>query len=419
MVSLETAVRAQLARQVAHWSAATARLHKPADLAAEAAWSNVERYLGVTIRQHLAASVERLQQQAAALRTCFVAATSHPELEVVRKRLLDFRRRYLRVETTLDFYADAINARINPAIGAQMRACDSLAHRSMAMVLDQIGKPVPVVLTYPETGIGASILKAGLRLWDGSESPVAAVKITRHNLHRPTSLIHEAGHQCFHIAGWNDELASVLLEDLTRTCASAAEPWAAWASEISADAHAFVHTGYASVAALHDVLAGEPHQVFRCVPGDPHPIAYLRVLLGVEMCRRFFGAGPWDDLAVAWVHQHPLERADAEIVQLIRLSLPLLPRIVELILLTPMKSFGGRALSALVNPDRVKPEALDQMERQLGAALYTSTHWVWTEALRLLALTGLKLAVHPEHAAEILTRQSDWMLALGGAAQAA
>lgn len=252
-----------------------------------------------------------------------------------------------------------------------------------------------------------------------SESPVAAVKITRHNLHRPTSLIHEAGHQCFHIAGWNEELPSVLLEGLSTVSSSVADTWADWATEIAADAHAFVHTGYASVAALHDVLAGEPSQVFQCVPGDPHPVAYLRVLLGVEMCRRFYGAGPWDDLAVAWVHQQPLERAEEEVAQLIRESLPLLPRIVELTLVAPMKAFGGRALSALINPDRVKPATLEEMERQLGAALYTSTHWVWTESLRLLALTGLKLATNPERALEVLVEQELWMSRLGGTTQAA
>jgi hypothetical protein len=84
-----------------------------------------------------------------------------------------------------------------------------------------------------------------------------------------------------------------------------------------------------------------------------------------------------------------------------------------------MKAFGGRALSALVNPERVRPDVLMAMERQLGVALYTSTHWVWTEALRILALAGLKLATDPEQAAETLAQQEGWMLKLGGTAQAA
>jgi hypothetical protein len=40
--------------------------------------------------------------------------------------------------------------------------------------------------------------------------PVAVIKITRHNLLRPTALVHEAGHQVAHICGWSMELAAVL-----------------------------------------------------------------------------------------------------------------------------------------------------------------------------------------------------------------
>lgn len=419
MADLAISMRAQLGRQVAHWIAAADRLQEPADLASEASWGYLERYLGVTIRRHLATSVGSLRRQAAALKTLFDAATSLAELALVRKRLLDFRRRYLQTEVMLDFYADAINTRTSAAVGAHLRACDSLGYRSMALVLDQLGKPVPVVLTYLDKGIGASILKAGLRLWDGSESPVAAVKITRHNLLRPTSLIHEAGHQVAHVVGWNDELASILNKHLARGSSNLADIWASWASEIAADAHAFVHTGYAAVAALHDVLAGEPSQVFRYMPGDPHPVGYLRVLLGVEMCRAFYGSGPWDDLGAAWAYELPLGRAHGHVEQLIRESLPLLPQIAELTLSKAMKAFSGRCLSSLVNPERVKPTALEARERELGAALYTSSHWIWTECLRILALTGLKLATKPQQASEILLQQEGWMLRLGEAAQAA
>jgi hypothetical protein len=56
-----------------------------------------------------------------------------------------------------------------------------------------------------------------------------------------------------------------------------------WASEIAADTFAFAHTGYAAVAALSDVVSGRGSQVFRFLPEDVHPIAYLRVLLGAGL----------------------------------------------------------------------------------------------------------------------------------------
>jgi len=419
MSDLDGATKELLSCQVDHWVTATARLADLDDLASHAAWNSLENYLGVSIRQHLSAVVRQLDREAKSLQAALTAACSRAPLAGVRRQLLAFRGRYLSVETTLDFFADAISTRTSPKIGSLMRACDTLAHRSMTQLLDQLGKPTPVVLTYLDKGLGASILKAGLRLWDTTSlNPVAAIKITRHNLYRPTALIHEAGHQVAHIVGWNEELPKMLQTGLADVSPQLAEMWASWASEIAADAFAFAHTGYASVTALHDVLDGGPATVFRYLPGDPHPIAYLRMLLCVEMCRQFYGSGQWDDLGGVWKKQYPLSQSPPEIAPLLNASEPLLPKIVELTLRTPMRAFGGRALVSCVNPERVKPDALLAMEKQLGPALYTSIHWIWTEALRLLALTGLR-KTSSYKAAEALTMQEQWMLRLGGALQTA
>jgi hypothetical protein len=414
------AARTQLARQVAHWTAAAMRLQDLDDLASPNAWNNLERYLGLSIRQHLTMAVERLKREATFLQAALESASSITDLSTVRQQLLTFRKRYLRVETTLDFYAHAINTRTSTTMAGLLRACDILAHRSMAQILDQLGKPTPIALTYLDKGLGASILKAGLRLWDEtSVNPVAAIKITRHNLHRPTALIHEAGHQVAHITGWSEELSTALATGLIDAPAGVADAWGSWASEIAADAFGFAHTGYASVASLYDVVDGGESAVFRYLPGDPHPIGYLRVLLGVEMCRQFYGAGPWDDLALSWTQQYSLQRAPDRSGQLLRESVPLLSNVVDITLRKPMRSLGGRPLVALINPERVKPETLLALEQQLGAALYTSMHWIWTEALRLLALTGLRKATSSDRATETIKLQEQWMLRLGGALQAA
>ncbi len=413
------AIRAQVERQVAHWSMAASRLALD-DLAAPAAWSRLEQYLGVSLRRHLQGVIERVRDGADALSTMNRSARTPRELVELHRRLLAFRRQFLRAETTLDYFADAIATRTNAESAALLRACDSLAYRSMAQILDPLGKPAPAVLTYFDKGLGASILKAGLRLWDaGAPSPVAAVKITRHNVLRPTAVIHEAGHQVAHITGWNEELSAALAQGLAETSSELAGAWAGWASEIAADAVAFVHTGFASVAALHDVLAGEISSVFRHTPGDPHPICYLRVLLGVETCRYFYGAGPWDDLARAWITMHAPRRAPADTRRLLDASNAILRNVVRITLDTPMQAFRGAALRALVPPERVSPDALTHMAERIGPALFTSTHWLWTESLRILALTGLQLATRPQDLSEILELQEQSMLRLGGALKAA
>src|SRR5262249_14994925 len=110
------ALKMQLARQVAHWNIAAASLQNLDDLAAPSAWDGLERYLGLSIRQHLVEVVERLERQAVLLRAALEAASSAAELAGVRRRLLAFRRLYLRAETTLYFFGDAIRTRTSPTV---------------------------------------------------------------------------------------------------------------------------------------------------------------------------------------------------------------------------------------------------------------------------------------------------------------
>jgi hypothetical protein len=136
-------------------------------------------------------------------------------------------------------------------------------------------------------------------------------------------------------------------------------------------------------------------------------------MLGVEMCRRFYGMGPWDELADSWTALHRVARADAFTAALIDGILPLLPRVVTLSLLTEMACFRGRRLADLADPQRVSPSALRQLQGAAGPAAFTSTHWIWTECLRLTALSGLRFAAEPERGREVLQQQEDWMVKLG------
>jgi hypothetical protein len=67
----------------------------------------------------------------------------------------------------------------------------------------------------------------------------------------------------------------------------------------------------------------------------------------------------------------------------------------------------------------VSPAELRSVQERLGPSLYTSMHWVWAECLRLLAITGLRMATQPDSAGEVLQLQQDSMLRLGGVVQAA
>lgn len=410
--------RTDVERQLMHWSAAIERLEGWQHWAALEAWRNLECSLGINLVKHFSESISTLAKKAAVGRVMMTGANSPEQLDKVRRQVLSVRREFVQVETLLDFFGDAINTRTGAEIAALLHACDILAEKSMRQLLDQFDQPTPPVLTYLDKGMGASILKAGLRLWDGrTVNPVSAIKIVRHNLLRPTSLIHEAGHQAAHQLDWNNQLAVALNEGIKSTSTTLATTWSEWASEIAADVFAFVHTGYASVAALHDVLAGEEELVFAIRPGDPHPMSFLRVLLGVEFCRLAYGRGPWDDLSESWNSTHRIASADAEARELATASTRLLPDIAQICLSRPLASFGGRPVTKIIDPMRVGPAELERLESEHGESLYRSASVVYSECLRATSLTGYRSAINPRQANEFWKKQKSMMLLLGGGRQ--
>ena len=403
----------ETARQLEHWRLALERLAAPEALASAASWQLLEHYLGVALRATLNTGIERLRRRIARL-AADLDRSGPSDVDRMRVELLAVRQQYLRVETMIEFYADALATRADEPMGSWLRACDHIAARSMAEILTPLGLQVPAVLTFADKGAGAAIWKRGLRLWDGTiENPIAVIKVTRHNLLRPTATLHEAGHQIAHILGWNAELRAALAAGLQQSLGPLAHVWAGWASEIAGDAFAFCHTGFGAVSALHDVVDGDDEAVFFVMPGDPHPVAHLRVLLGVAMCRRAFGAGGWDRLARAWLDVHPGDGMDARTRELIERSIPALDQIVGLTLYRAYRAFRGRSLADLIDPRRVSPAALDALERDLGAGGLQSRHWIWDEAIRILALTSYRATRDAASLRQAVLQQDAVMRRLG------
>ena len=174
-----------------------------------------------------------------------------------------------------------------------------------------------------------------------------------------------------------------------------------------------MNTGYASVASLHDVLDGDRAWVFRFVPGNPHPINYLRVRLNIAMCRLAYGAGHWDELERAWCLKHPLEKAPEDVRRLIEASEPLLADIAAGCFQQPMQVFRGRSLDDWLPAAEVSWSALAQLSTHAGESFFHSSYWLRKESLRLLAYHGWLIALDPINADSYLERQRGCMLRLG------
>jgi len=389
------AERDTLAGELRHWQQAVVALGDLDAVASPAAWAGLESYLGRSVRASLAATTQRLARQAERAAAALASATTSAELRAARADLLGLRRRYLQVETVVGFFGDAIGARSNPRLAAVLRGLDALAVISLEKVLGPLRIDVPPVLTYIDKGLGASILRA-----------------THHNLWQPTSLVHETGHQVAHLTRWNGELAAALEAALAPRSALAGRVWRSWASEVAGDVYAFSLLGYAPVPALAAVVDGQSPAVFRMPLGDPHPFGWLRVQFNVSLCRQWYGAGPWDDLAEAWADRHPIEAAGPLAREVIAATLPLLPRIAEVCTRQPMAAFHGQPLSALADPGRVSPAALAHLAERAGPALYTSSYLQRLESLRILAWTVLREQATASRADR--AQVESWLGTLGG-----
>ena len=299
--------RRQAESEIAHWRQAIADLADVDALSSAAAWAGLEEYLRMGLRTRLRSVVASLELEGAQLQVAFRAGAATAEL---RERLLSLRGRYVQAETVLDFFGDAVATRSDPGTAALLRGLDMIAADSMDLVLRPLGIEAPPVLVYLDKGLGASILKAGVRLWDrANPSPAAAIKVTRHNLGHPTALLHETGHQVAHLTGWNQELAATLASRLRGRSTELANAWEGWASEVGADVYAFALAGWAPLPALANVVDGSTEAVFRVIPGDPHCTAdptgrsiYQETLLDSGTLRQLGSPSNYEGTSMAVPH---------------------------------------------------------------------------------------------------------------------
>ena len=407
----DDANRRQLGAEIAHWRHAVGALADIDALSSTVAWAGLEEYLRTGLRARLRSVVAGLELEGTQLQTAFNADGGTGEL---RARLLRLRDRYVQAETVLDFFGDAVATRADPAAAALLRGLDTIAGDSIEAVLRPLGIETPPVLVYFDKGLGASILRAGVRLWDrANPSPAAAIKMTRHNAGHPTALLHETGHQVAHLTGWNQELAAALASRLRGRSTELADAWESWASEVGADVYAFAHCGWAPLPALANVVDGPSESVFRLMLGDPHPFPWVRVMFNVALCRSWYGPGPWDGLGQAWWARHPAAAAPGLAGRVARASVEAMQEIVDVCTRTPMKAFGGRPLTALVDPLRASPRELDALAERAGGTLLTSSYLMRRESIRILAWLVTRTPLEPRLANEHRARLRQWLSAMG------
>jgi hypothetical protein len=94
-------------------------------------------------------------------------------------------------------------------------------------------------------------------------------------------------------------------------------------------------------------------------------------------------------------------------------SVKAIRRVTEIVLYSPFRAFGQKPLSALIDPRRVAPQALERLARDAGSTAFTSPYWAWNEAIRLMALNGYRAGLGKGALRTAITTQEQWMLRLG------
>ena len=91
-----------------------------------------------------------------------------------------------------------------------------------------------------------------------------------------------------------------------------------------------------------------------------------------------------------------------------------LPDIVALCTREPMRAFGGRPLTALVDPRRASPQALAELARRAGPSLLTSAYLQRRESIRILCWLATRGPLDPARGASHRRNLEDWLARVGG-----
>ncbi len=324
------------------WAAIESRLR--------AAESNLLGRLQGQARVHLPMAHERPHAQA--LNAAFGA------LE------LDLAKAY----SFFDTYMDILTQRHTPQLGPLLAGCDVLAWDSLHRdhpALSIVERP----LVYCDRGYGASTLREGIRLPDGSLNPAPLIQIPYSRLREKynlTSIGHEAGHEAMVRLGLTASLPKAFLAGLPALGAprEVANYYALWTKEIGPDFWTFCSTGLAAPACVMEILALPPQHAFHVAWTDPHPPPYIRALLCFQRCREAWGRGIWDRWEREWRRLYSPANLPPAARRLIAEAEQLIPAVTRLLFRTRFRALRGRPLTGLFSLGELAPSVLLPLVRK-------------------------------------------------------
>ena len=270
--------------------------------------------------------------------------------------------------TFFDTFLDIISQRLLPKIGRLLEGCDTLAMDALrknhpALII--IEKP----LVFLDRGFGASILREGITLPDGSLNPLPAIQIPYSKLmekYNLTSVIHETGHSAMVRLGLVVSLPKMTIEVLENAGAPKTihKLFALWMKEIGPDFWGFCNCGIAQPSSVREILSLPKNYVFKVSSTDPHPPPFLRVLLAIEWCRQQWGSGIWDAWERSWTMMYPMKELRSEEKKIISTAKEYIPTVSHALFRTRFRTLNGGTILSLFDIDAIAPTRLENVVRK-------------------------------------------------------
>ncbi|HEU4780963.1 MAG TPA: hypothetical protein VFS58_13855 [Steroidobacteraceae bacterium] len=298
-------------------------------------------------------------------------AISAQDLRRANAQIGDLELEAARAFGLFDTFMDILTQRHSPALGPQLRGCDVLAAESLRRDTPAlIACRTPIV--YCNRGYGAAVVRSDARLHADIPNILPLIQIPYGRLQEKlqlTSLLHEVGHEAAGRLALLPPMRAAITTELTQhgTSSAVVELFVHWLSEIAADLWSFLASGVAHAATLREILALPAEHAFRLSMQVPHPPPYLRALLGFQLCRDTWGAGPWDAWEDQWLANYPREDCPPTTHDLFDAARAALPQVSHILLRARYKTIGGRRLAQLFDLEALAPLSLSRHAKDLAA----------------------------------------------------
>lgn len=284
-----------------------------------------------------------------------------PSAEQAQRRFNILRLRFNMIIRQFDLFASVLGQRSEHETGVWVAGLDDIAADALALPGDYFVPPP--MICYLDRNHGAAIRRAYTRLPGGAPNPVAVISIPRERMIGSgiaSSLVHEVGHQGAALLKLLPSLRAAL-HARERSAPADAPAWRwfeRWISEIAADFWSVARIGIGSTLGLMAVLSLPKPLVFRVVPGDPHPIPWLRVKASCVFGDALYPHPQWQRLARVWEALYPRTGVDPGVLDIIARCEPVLPELAAVIADHRPASLRGRALGEVLASDQLQPERL-------------------------------------------------------------